>query len=304
MISDVLLSTLSSASLPILGLLAYDSPLLGLNPAVFKSTFDKAMDWTSKGQAVLTTLGAGYGFFKSAKGGSSDKGQTEAKKATTSSASSKGKGKGKEVATTSGTNNAEGSSWGFLASSVLAGTAAAAVVGAGWYNRDKLVEHWSWATSHLSFVGELWKVSELEERLEKIVECQERGIGFHWLVPFSHSSKYQVLILLYTTRSFYTLLPPTPSSPSRTFLILPTTAKQIPKFAPSTNTRASDEITAHIEMFDKSDGVYELGRETARIISEWVESARKGEMGFWEGGPIGEEAKKDDEKMNEEEKLA
>ncbi|GAA5870781.1 hypothetical protein JCM16303_001584 [Sporobolomyces ruberrimus] len=282
-ISDVLLSTLSSASLPILGLLAYDSPLLGLNPAVFKSTFDKAMDWTSKGQAVLTTLGAGYGFFKSAKGGSSDKGQTEAKKATTSSASSKGKGKGKEVATTSGTNNAEGSSWGFLASSVLAGTAAAAVVGAGWYNRDKLVEHWSWATSHLSFVGELWKVSELEERLEKIVECQERGIGFH---------------------CFYTLLPPTPSSPSRTFLILPTTAKQIPKFAPSTNTRASDEITAHIEMFDKSDGVYELGRETARIISEWVESARKGEMGFWEGGPIGEEAKKDDEKMNEEEKLA
>lgn len=187
MISDVLLSTLSSASLPILGLLAYDSPLLGLNPAVFKSTFDKAMDWTSKGQAVLTTLGAGYGFFKSATGGSSDKGQTEAKKATTSSASSKGKGKGKEVATTSGTNNAEGSSWGFLASSVLAGTAAAAVVGAGWYNRDKLVEHWSWATSHLSFVGELWKVSELEERLEKIVECQERGIGFHWLVPLSLS---------------------------------------------------------------------------------------------------------------------
>lgn len=56
-------------------------------------------------------------------------------------------------------------------------------------------------------------------------------------------------------------------------------------------------------MFDKSDGVYELGRETARIISEWVESARKGEMGFWEGGPIGDEDGKDDEEMKEDEKL-
>ena len=43
-ISDTLLKTLSSASIPILGLIAYDSPLLGLNPAVFKSTFDKALD--------------------------------------------------------------------------------------------------------------------------------------------------------------------------------------------------------------------------------------------------------------------
>ena len=183
-ISDVLLSTISTSSLPILGLIAYDSPLLGLNPQVFKSTFDKAMDLTSKGQAAFAALGAGYGFFKSATGTKND---TKAKEPTTSSSkSSKEKGKSKEVSVpppAASTSNTPGSGWGsvgYLASAAIAGTAAA-VVGAGWYNRDKLVEQWGWATSHLSFVGELWKVSEMEERLEGIaVDAKEKGIGFHW----------------------------------------------------------------------------------------------------------------------------
>lgn len=51
-------------------------------------------------------------------------------------------------------------------------------------------------------------------------------------------------------------------------------------------------------MFDKSDGVYELGRETARLVSEWVEKSRKGEMGYWEGDPVEEKGK---EKTTEEE---
>ncbi|GAA5961633.1 hypothetical protein JCM3765_002658 [Sporobolomyces pararoseus] len=269
-ISDTLSSTISSTSLPILGLIAYDSPLLGLNPNVFKSTFDKAMDWTSKGQAVLSTLGAGYALFGGNGNGNGNKGKgKEAKAQTPKTSSTKPSSSSKVVTTTSnnkeggGSSGSNGSSWGFLASSVLAGTAAAAVVGAGWYNRDKLVEHWSWATSHLSFVGELWKISELEQRLSKILESQqEKGIGFH---------------------CFYTLLPPAPSSPSRTFLILPTSPLQSKFFTPSKNSQASDEIRAHIEMFDKSDGVYELGKETAKLITEWVEKSRKGEMGHWKG---------------------
>ncbi|GAA5924635.1 esterase/lipase family protein [Sporobolomyces koalae] len=259
-ISDVLLSTLSTSALPILGLIAYDSPLLGLNPRVFKSTFDKAMDWTTKGQAAFSALGAGYGLFKSAGGSNSNSNNKSA-----APANPIGKGKGKEVATNPSTQEKGG--WGFLASTVLAGTAAAAVVGAGWYNRDKLVEHWSWATSHLSFVGELWKVSELESRLGQVVETREKGIGFH---------------------CFYTLLPSSGSTPARTFLILPTTEPQKSRFTPSTNTRVSDEIAAHIEMFDKSDGVYELARRTTGLVTEWVELARKGEMGFWQGRPTDE----------------
>jgi len=53
-------------------------------------------------------------------------------------------------------------------------------------------------------------------------------------------------------------------------------------------------------MFDKSDGVYELGRESARLISEWVEKSRKGEMGYWEGEPEGEKGKEKEEKEEDE----
>lgn len=48
-------------------------------------------------------------------------------------------------------------------------------------------------------------------------------------------------------------------------------------------------------MFDKSDGVYEMGRETARLISEWIDAARKGDMGFWTGDPAVPEAKEANE---------
>lgn len=36
-------------------------------------------------------------------------------------------------------------------------------------------------------------------------------------------------------------------------------------------------------MFDKADGSYALGTETARLVEEWVGESRKGRMGFWEG---------------------
>lgn len=37
-IADTVLSTLSSAALPVLGVIGYDTPYLGLHPAVFKVT--------------------------------------------------------------------------------------------------------------------------------------------------------------------------------------------------------------------------------------------------------------------------
>ncbi|GAA6062581.1 hypothetical protein JCM10212_004176 [Sporobolomyces blumeae] len=276
-ISDVLLSTLSSASLPILGLIAYDSPLLGLNPAVFKSTFDKAIDYGSKGQAALAALGAGYGFFKNATGGggggssgSRDTPNANQAKPSGSKSNSNQVASKEGSASSPSSTTANKSGWGSLPILAIAGGAAAAAIGAGWYHRDKLAEHWSWATSHLSFVGELWKVSELEQRLDRVVEAKEKGVGFH---------------------CFYTSLPSPSPLPPRTFLILPSSSSPVAKhFTPATNTRSSDEVMAHVDMFDKSDGVYELGRETARLVAEWVDKSRKGEMGYWTGAPAGKSA--------------
>lgn len=190
-ISDTLLKTLSSASIPILGLIAYDSPLLGLNPAVFKSTFDKALDYASKGQAALAALGAGYGFFRSATSSSNANSAPSSSASTTTASSSRSASKSssssKDSKQVSAPPPAEspsatpGSNWlslPYLAAAGLTGAAAAAF-GAAYYNRDTLAQHWTWATSHLSFVGELWKQEELERRLEMVVAAREKGIGFH-----------------------------------------------------------------------------------------------------------------------------
>ncbi|GAA6047729.1 hypothetical protein JCM3770_001748 [Rhodotorula araucariae] len=275
-IADALLSTLPSASLPILGLIMFDSPLIGLNPAVFKSTFDKALDVASKGQAALAALGAGYGLFKSATGGGSAAASSSSRTpspAPSSSSSSKAtapRANNDKVAVPPPAESASatpGSSWLSLPYLAAAGlTGAAAAFGAAYYNRDTLAQHWTWATSHLSFVGELWKTDELERRLSEVVAAQDRGVGFH---------------------CFYTLIPASGATPQRTFLVLPHAAPLRARFSPATDPRARDEIQAHVQMFDKSPGTYALGQETAKLVGEWVEQARRGEMGWWTGEAAG-----------------
>ncbi|BGP45523.1 hypothetical protein JCM10450v2_001342 [Rhodotorula kratochvilovae] len=267
-IADALLSTLPSASLPILGLIMFDSPLIGLNPAVFKSTFDKALDVASKGQAALAALGAGYGLFKSATGGgttaAAPSSRTPSPKPSSKAATSRAKDDKVSIPPPAESASATpGSSWLSLPYLAAAGlTGAAAAFGAAYYNRDTLAQHWTWATSHLSFVGELWKTEELERRLKEVVAAEEKGVGFH---------------------CFYTLLPASGATPQRTFLVLPHAPLLRARFSPATDPLARDEIQAHVQMFDKSPGTYALGQETARLVGEWVEKARRGEMGWWTG---------------------
>ncbi|BGP18978.1 hypothetical protein JCM10213_002602 [Rhodosporidiobolus nylandii] len=279
-IADTLLSTLSSASLPILGLIAYDTPYIGLNPAVFKSTFDKAIDYASKGQAALAALGAGYGLFRSATGQKNPSptpsaGRSGSKASSSRAATSQNKEQALVPPPAESPSATPGSGWfslPYLVGAGVAGVAAVAAGGAAYYNRDTLAQHWTWATSHLSFVGELWKAEELEKRLQGVVDAKEKGVGF---------------------KCFYTLIPARPPSiPDRTFLILPHSPQLRSHFAASSNSRAPDEIRAHTEMFDKSDGTYALGQETARLITEWVEASRRGQMGFWTGDKGGDKAER------------
>jgi hypothetical protein len=83
--------------------------------------------------------------------------------------------------------------------------------------------------------------------------------------------------------SFYTLIPAKGTLPDRTFLILPHSAPLRAHFSPAPDTLASDEIHAHMDMFDKSDGLYQLAQETAALVQDWVDQARKGRMGYWKG---------------------
>ncbi|SCV72762.1 BQ2448_4299 [Microbotryum intermedium] len=304
-IADSTLSTLGS--LPILGLICYDSPLLGLHPAVFRNTFDKALGYASQGQAALSALTAGYGFIRSTTGNASASSSGSGK----NTPPKDGKKSSEKIVSNSASSNASSSkskSWFSLATVAGVGAAVGAIgaAGAAYYNREAIGNHWSWATSHLSFVGELWKTTEMEQRIHHIVEAQEKGVGFHWSVLPPSSGVVDARQIAQSCRSsrplhsFYAHLPPKNDLPERTFCVLPNTPVVRERFTPNSNHQADDEITAHIEMFtEKSDGVYDLAQKSCALISDWLDAARKGKMGAGVGEKVDGSAGK--EKVEEPE---
>lgn len=76
---------------------------------------------------------------------------------------------------------------------------------------------------------------------------------------------------------FYTVLSRGPLSPrDRTFIVLPKSSPVIDHFLGTQNNLATDEVQAHVGMFEPStnDGYYELGMMTARLIREAVTKDR------------------------------
>ncbi|KAM0749837.1 hypothetical protein T439DRAFT_290110 [Meredithblackwellia eburnea MCA 4105] len=298
-IADTMLSILRTAPSTstqlapnIIGLCAFDTPYWGLNPSVFKSTIEKAMGYAAVGQTVLASVGVGAGLWGSVFGGgagpnASTVGAGRSRPGTPNepppSAAPPIQSSSKTLSTTtasSGSTTPKSSSTSWFRVAGAAAVLAAAGAGAAYYGKDAvsysrsaLEGHWDWAKSHLEFVWELWKIDELEKRLKDVESVsKEKGIGF---------------------RCFYTLLPKTPSSPvhGRTFIVLPTASTGLQEhFVPNLNSRAQDEIAAHVEMFTpESDGLYNLGRETCEIIGEWVERRgwkRNGSGGVKEGNLI------------------
>jgi hypothetical protein len=60
----------------------------------------------------------------------------------------------------------------------------AAAAGTAWYGRQTIVNTAQnsqlWVTSHLEFVGVLWKATDLKERLEELLDLEENNVQFFW----------------------------------------------------------------------------------------------------------------------------
>lgn len=193
----------------ILGVIAYDTPFRGLNPAVFKvrlalsecseltssqNKLEHAVGIASQGQAALSALGVGWGLL------SAMKGQKATPTPSPPASSSKSKPAESTTVATNGAGPASTSWLGSYGIAAGAGVALAAVAGAAFYQKDVLSGHLSWATSHLSYVAELWKTDELEARLNRLEALDQKlsldgadgekrpRIKFHWCVSADQRS--------------------------------------------------------------------------------------------------------------------
>jgi len=263
------------------GLLALDTPFLGLAPEMIAHGLEGGHKFASSAYNTYTEVASLFG--RAAKNEAAGTAATPPKvpigalPAPTAA----------EVADAAASPKWQ--SWGKYAMFAgAAGAVAAGGVAALYSQREKISAGWSWAGSHLLFVGDLAKAERLRQRVETVnKQCTERGIGAANL--YTNLGK--------GAREGYGITE-TLSGRDRTFCNLPATVKHgVPqthqgmKWMKAINEKAQDETTAHMTMFlpRENPGFYALSEAAKELISSWVD------QGWYQTstGPVNED------KMNE-----
>nr|ODN82523.1 hypothetical protein L203_05331 [Cryptococcus depauperatus CBS 7841] len=277
----------------IISVLAFDTPYLGLHPHTFKhhltqvaSYFDQAKSIANAATMVSPfAIGLGLGKFGKKNAGQSKDG----KQSPSGHPDSLMRGKDKAAAVnnpatvTNERDEQTKSFWSALSNvqaspKTLYGLGAAALgaaaVGAAYYRREDFVTGWKWGYDHMTFVKNLWDEDGLKQRLGAINELsRDQDVLFTKQVIHATITIIAQKLMM---SSYYTHLPPSPPKHliTRTFSILPPIAHPLfSRFKPATNTIASDEVSAHMGMFNATtnDGFYDLGLCVARELGERLE---------------------------------
>ena len=162
--------------------------------------------------------------------------------------------------------------WGKLA--MFAGAAGAVAAGgaAAYVNRGNITAGWGWASSHLEFVGCLVRGEELKSRVASLVSANsEHAVGFmniHTQLPKTAKDTGTTIAGGFVEIG-------TSDQAARTFCNLPVRQDWKKFFEPAMNTKARDEINAHMEMFlpRSNPGFYGLGEAAKGHIVGWVDQA-------------------------------
>ncbi|EER37419.1 conserved hypothetical protein [Histoplasma capsulatum H143] len=164
------------------GLLAFDTPFLGIAPGVVSYTAENHYKTATAAYGAISEVAGVFGW-GGAKTSENKTGNTPSTDGNTKSAASALTPATSTSNTSSSTDDAAATPswqrWGRYAMYAGAAGAVAAGGAAALYSqRDKFLEGWSWATSHLEFVGCLARPEELRRRVSATAKLQqERGIG-------------------------------------------------------------------------------------------------------------------------------
>ena len=278
------------------GLLAFDTPFYGIAPGVVAYGAESHLSTVMAAYSAYNSVVDAFGF------GSTSK--TSSQTATTATnrqlltappviqqnpeVSLGGMKSSPDASTNTGaaaSSESGGSAWqkwGRLAALAGGTGALAAATGvAAYMHRDTISAGWTWASSHLEFVGCLARGEELRRRVSDIAALVERrGLGF--------ADFYTVLGSNATAAS----APDGRTSGSRsasgsssnahtrrTFAMLPSQASTSSAvvaserfFVPAVNDKATDETGAHMSMFvpRENPGYYEMAERAKGLVVEWV----------------------------------
>ncbi|RKF78262.1 putative pgap1-like protein [Golovinomyces cichoracearum] len=215
------------------GVLAFDTPYLGLSPGVVAHINIPSSTLTQLSGLTRTLWG-----YKTAepKAGTRENNQTQ-------------------IIAASSTEVSKSNNWPKIAA--IAGTSVALAAGgvaAAYLNREAITNSWSWVGSHLEFVGCLMNVERLRKRVSTMATLNtELGVGFG---------------NLYTCLGKRAIKN---NSVKRTFCNIPKSQNTV-YWHEIVNHDAVDEISAHTAMFQprENPGYYIMSQKAKSLIVQWT----------------------------------
>ncbi|KAI6710510.1 hypothetical protein JHW43_006951 [Diplocarpon mali] len=242
----------------IAGVLAFDTPYLGISPGVVAHGAEDHFNTASSALTQLSGLTGAIWGGKAA--GDVDK---------------DGKVKKDPVAALPASTSPTAASipawqkWGKLAAVAGAGAAVAGGAAAAYMKRDQITAGWSWVGSHLEFVGCLMKGEELRKRVSSLVTLN-RELGVGW------ANMYTRLGSKALSKSDGITIVGSVIGNQRTFCNLPTGrdgkvgGKEF--WHEAINDAVGDETGAHMSMFfpKENPGYYALSENAKALIVSWT----------------------------------
>ncbi|KAH0544348.1 hypothetical protein FGG08_001489 [Glutinoglossum americanum] len=212
------------------GIIAYDTPYLGISPGVIAHGAEGHYNTASTALTQLSGLAGGLWGGKIAAKEDSNASLRDVKALPApveSGVTAEAVKKDGDAAATPTWQR-----WGKIA--MFAGAAGAVAAGgaAAYMKRDQITEGWNWVGGHLEFVGCLMKAEDLKNRmakLEELVKEYEMGFVEFYTVLGSGSEKESL-------------------AEERTFCVLPQSDLKR-YFKPAKNDKAKDETLAHMSEF-------------------------------------------------------
>ncbi|SNX82652.1 uncharacterized protein MEPE_01358 [Melanopsichium pennsylvanicum] len=249
----------------VVGVLAYDTPYYGVHPGVFKNGINKYAGYLQTAQ-TLGTFFAPMGVGLATRWNS----ERQSRNDTSSSGNNNNIRHGGVSRSDPATSNSSTSNWrtALMATGAVA-LASGAAASAAYFNKDKINGAYGWVTDHLAFVSNLWDDNALHARLDRLVD--QPKILFHcYFTRLPASSR--------AANSNLSQAQPR----DRTFIILPPrTARCAGSFTAMDNSKATDEVDAHISMFSAKNNptYFDLGLKTSGLIAVCLDNeARYGDQ--------------------------
>lgn len=244
------------------GILAFDTPYLGISPSVIAHGAETHYKTASSAYSAFSEVASVFGYGAASKPPSSAPLQApKALPAPVESASS-------AMAASMTAKNVDAAAvpawqrWGKYA--MFAGAAGAVAAGgaAAYLKRDSITEGWNWVGSHLEFVGCLMRGEELKVRLERVQQLKaDKGVGFKDLVTVLGKAAARTGAAT--------------DGAARTFCSVPPRGRNQPSFEPVVMAEAADEMAAHMSMFFPRDhrGYYGMSDRAKDLIVSWIDDA-------------------------------